>query len=245
VPWTELEDPERECKADEPAVDAKAEIELRWAKLRAAKRAKIASGAGGTSPDDTLRGDELDQVLGHEKHGITGWEHTRKERPVVTTTEKTNGKAKGLTKRQRELLDAAKVMEAEGKTPTAYGAAKHAGWGYPSSGPAVANGLIKLGLWPWRVPQKGEHVNAPVAKALRTPAGDGSSLPTPPAVDHEPEIEPEPPVRRFVMPNVEEIAVGIGELECQVVKLARALRSMPPDVRRAVLAFAVAWDEGL
>jgi hypothetical protein len=221
VPWTELEDPERECKADEPAADAKAEIELRTAILRAAKRAKIASGAGGTSPDDTLRGDELDQVLGHEKHGITGWEHTRKERPVATTKVETNGKAAAVAE---NCPDCGAPMTRVGRG-------------------GVARRCYKCRPVDWRKPDMSKvRKPKPAANGHHEPATIAELPVVPPTVDHEPEIEPEPPVRRFTLPEFVELERSIDD---QVVKLARALRALTPDVRRAVLAFAVAWEEGL
>jgi hypothetical protein len=59
------------------------------------------------------------------------------------------------------------------------------------------------------------------------------------ADDWEPELEPEPPVRRFVIPEF----VELERDDDQVVRLARALRALDPAVRRAVLAFAVAYEE--
>jgi hypothetical protein len=226
MPWTEFEDPERECKADEPAVDAKAEIELRWAMLRAAKRAKIASGAGGTSADDTLRGDELDRVLGHETGGIAGWEHTkrpetRREEVEVTTKVETNGKTK--VEAAENCPDCGTPMTKCGRGGVARRCyvCRPGNWAKP--------GMSKV-----RKPK-------PEANGHHEPA-IAAELPVPPAVDHEPEIEPEPPVRRFTLPEFVEVERSIDD---QVVKLARALRELPPDVRRAVLAFAVAYEEEL
>jgi hypothetical protein len=68
------------------------ELRERWEKLRAAKEAKIRSGAGGERVNGTLSIEEQDQAVSDTRGGKTPYERQRREERNVATTEKVNGK---------------------------------------------------------------------------------------------------------------------------------------------------------
>jgi hypothetical protein len=73
MPWTELEDLERECANDEPDADQRTEHRQRWERIREAKLAKVRT-PGPETVDDTLNDEEMTAVLGDECGGLTSWE---------------------------------------------------------------------------------------------------------------------------------------------------------------------------
>lgn len=60
--------------SSEPESDYKTEIERRWKALREAKLAKVQSGAGCATVNDSLITEECDRILGDRKGGVTAWE---------------------------------------------------------------------------------------------------------------------------------------------------------------------------
>jgi RNA polymerase sigma factor (sigma-70 family) len=226
-------------EASVAGIELDGELRARWAALRAEKERRRAAHL----TDETVPPERTTELLGDEKGGATAWERAHAaKRQEAAREERSKVRTNTTTIPKCEKCGQTKTSCAGGKWFRCF-ACSPAGPKPGSNGKAGHDGAS---LTTRREP---EPAPEPEPVAVEVEAGpvltmDGLDKLRALARECESdELEPEPPVRRFVIPTIPDFVVLERDVDDQVVRLARALRALDPVVRRAVLAFAVAYEE--